>query len=135
MNISQAARASGLPAKTLRYYEDIGLVRPRRRDNGYRVYGPQEVARLRFLQRARALGFSIDDCRMLASLQEDHGRRSAEVRAIAEHHVEEIDRRIEHLREMRRELNELIAACPGNEQQDCAILDRLAGAEQLQSAL
>ncbi|MGR3498381.1 MAG: Cu(I)-responsive transcriptional regulator [Limimaricola soesokkakensis] len=127
MNIGEAARRAGLPAKTIRYYEDIGLVAPHRDANGYRRFGEREVHKLAFLARARSLGFSIDDCRMLLSLYEDRGRASAEVRGLAQRHAMEIDARIARLKEMRATLGELIEACAGDERPDCPILKDLAG--------
>jgi DNA-binding transcriptional MerR regulator len=83
MNIGVASEKSGLPSKTIRYYEDIGLVRPARTDNGYRDYSVADIHRLRFLQRSRSLGFSVDECRQLLSLYHDRNRESADVKAIA----------------------------------------------------
>ena len=80
MNIAQAARASGLTSKTIRYYEDIGLVTPQRGSNGYRHFSPTDVHQLRFLSRARQLAFSLQDCRDLLMLNEDTSRSSADVR-------------------------------------------------------
>lgn len=131
MNISQAANASGLPAKTIRYYEEIGLIHPLRLPNGYRDYAADDVERLRFLRRARSLGFSIDECRMLMTLQADKSRRSAEVRAIAEHHVADIDKRISDLHKIRHTLELLIEACPGDDSRNCAILNGLAGQKEI----
>ena len=84
MNIGEASERSGLPAKTIRYYEDISLVAPDRAENGYRDYSSSDVHRLRFLHRARNLGFSIDECRLLLSLYTDRNRASADVKAVAE---------------------------------------------------
>ena len=97
MNISDVAEASGLPAKTIRYYEEIGFVRPARGRNGYRDFGENDVHKLAFLARARSLGFSIHDCRALLSLYEDRGRASADVKAVAEHHLRRIDAKIAEL--------------------------------------
>ena len=87
MNIGDVAEVSGLPAKTIRYYEDIGLIRPARGTNGYRNFGETDVYKLTFLARARSLGFSVEECRTLLSLYEDHGRASADVKAVAEDHL------------------------------------------------
>ena len=127
--IGDAAQASGLPAKTIRYYEEIGLIRPLRQANGYRAYGPREIAILRFLHRARGLGFSIGDCRQLLDLYNDRGRASADVREIAARHVEAIDRRIAELAGLRSTLGRLIAACHGDDRPDCPILEDMAGAK------
>jgi len=127
MNIGTASQQSGLPAKTIRYYEDIGLIRPERAENGYRDYSPADVHRLRFLQRSRGLGFSVEECRQLLSLYGDRGRESAEVKAIAEGKLAEIDRKIAGLMQLRAALGHLVEACHGDHRPDCPILDGLAG--------
>ncbi len=127
MNIGSAAEQAGLPAKTIRYYEDIGLLRPERQGNGYRDYSDADVHRLRFLQRARSLGFSVDECRQLLSLYSDMDRESAEVRAIAQTKLAEIERKIAELQGLRDVLGHLVAHCHGDERPDCPILDELAG--------
>jgi MerR family transcriptional regulator, copper efflux regulator len=132
MNIGDAAERSGLPAKTIRYYEDIRLLKPARGGNGYRDYSDEDVHRLRFLQRARSLGFSVEECRQLLSLYGDRDRSSADVRAIAESKVTEIDRKIAELVGMRKTLEHLVHACHGDERPDCPIIDELAGAEPVQ---
>ncbi|TKT82616.1 Cu(I)-responsive transcriptional regulator [Aquamicrobium sp. LC103] len=128
MNISEAADRSGLPAKTIRYYEDIGLLAPGRSANGYRHYSGDDVHRLAFLKRARGLGFSIDECRQLMALYQDRERASQDVREIAVAHVEAIEEKIRELESMRRTLNRLIHACHGDDRPDCPILDDMAGA-------
>ncbi len=128
MNIGEAANASGLPAKTIRYYEAIGLVRPDRRDNNYRDYSQNALRNLQFLQRARALGFSIEDCRQLLSLYADKRRASGDVRRLAMAHIGEIDAKIAELAAMRKTLSTLIRACRGDRRPDCPILEDLAGA-------
>lgn len=130
MNIGQASARSGLPAKTIRYYEQIGLVEAGRRDNAYRDYDEREVHELRFVARARGLGFSIDECRHLLALYRDRDRASADVRAAAEKHIREIQRKIDELKAMERTLIGLVRACRGNERPDCPILDSLAGADE-----
>lgn len=128
MKISDVADRSGLPPKTIRYYEDIGLVRPAvRQGNGYRDYDDRDVQMLRFLKRARGLGFSVADCRNLISLYQDRDRASADVKALARHRVEEIDRKIAELHSMRDALDHLIERCHGDDRPDCPILDDLAG--------
>ncbi|MBE3640366.1 MerR family DNA-binding protein [Mangrovicoccus algicola] len=127
MNISAAARACGLPVKTIRYYEQVGLVAPRRCANGYRDFGAAEIARLRFLAEARVLGFSLEDCRLLLGLSADEGRASRDVRRVTLHHLEEVRARIAALRDLEAVLEELVARCPGDDGPDCAILDRLDG--------
>ncbi len=127
MIVGEAARASGLPAKTLRYYEEIGLVAPARRANGYRDYSRRDIHKLHFLQRARSLGFSIQDCRHLLSLYEDDQRASADVRAVAQTHLKKIDAKIRELKSLRATLSELVENCHGDHRPDCPILDNLSG--------
>jgi len=127
MNIGDVAEASGLPAKTIRYYEEIGFVRPARGRNGYRDFGENEVHKLTFLARARSLGFTIDDCRALLSLYEDRGRASADVKTVAEHHLRRINAKIAELEGLRSTLARLVARCHGDDRPDCPILDDLAG--------
>lgn len=127
MNIGDVAAASGLAAKTIRYYEDIGLVVPPRAENGYRVYRDRDAHMLRFIARARSLGFSIEDCRALLSLYEDSGRASADVKRLARAHLAEIEAKIARLRDMRGALSHLVGACHGDARPDCPILEELAG--------
>ncbi|MCO5063726.1 MAG: Cu(I)-responsive transcriptional regulator [Rhizobiaceae bacterium] len=127
MNVGQAARKSGLPAKTIRYYEDIGLIAPARASNGYRDYSSDDIHRLAFLRRARGLGFSIDNCRQLMALYQDRSRASQDVRMIALEHVAEIEEKIGELEAMRKTLQRLVSACHGDERPDCPILDDIAG--------
>ena len=126
MNIGQAAQASGLPAKTIRYYEEIGLIRPPRDSNGYRAFGPREVHKLAFLGRARALGFSIEECRLLLGLYENDTRASEDVKRLAQSHLERIDARISELQALRGTLADLVRSCAGDHRPDCPILDDLA---------
>ena len=127
MNISDAAVRSGLPAKTIRYYEDIGLVRPARAENRYRDYSENDVNKLHFLQRARSLGFSVEECRHLLALYEDKSRASAEVKRIAQQKIAEIDAKLNQLMDLRDTLKHLADACHGDTRPDCPILDQLAG--------
>jgi Cu(I)-responsive transcriptional regulator len=127
MNIGEAARASGVSAKMIRYYERIGLVGPARRGaNGYRVYAEADVHTLAFVRRARRLGFSIGRIEQLLALWRDKARSSAEVKAIAQDHVEALQARIEELVAMRRTLDHLVSCCHGDDRPDCPILDDLA---------
>jgi MerR family transcriptional regulator, copper efflux regulator len=126
MNIGEAAAQSGLPPKTIRYYEDIGLLRPGRRDNGFRDYGEREIHALRFVFRARGLGFSVEECRHLLALYHDRDRASSEVRAAAATHIAAIRAKIEELRSMEKTLSHLIEKCAGDARPDCPILDELA---------
>ena len=135
MNIGEAAEATGLPAKTIRYYEDLGLVSPRRDPNGYRHFAPNDLHRLAFLGRSRALGFSIQECRTLLALYDDQGRASADVRAVARQHLDRVDARISELQELRATLAGLVRSCAGDQRPDCPILaDLAAGAPALNSA-
>jgi MerR family copper efflux transcriptional regulator len=127
MKITDAAARVGLPAKTLRYYEDIGLVTPARRANGYRNYDGTQLHKLAFVARARSLGFSIEDCRALLTLYEDGARSSADVKRLTHEHITAIDRKITELQSMRRTLCALAEACHGDARPDCPILDDLAG--------
>ncbi len=131
LSIGQAAERSGLPAKTIRFYEEIGLIQPARRlDNGYRVYGEDDLHMLRFVERARRLGFSVEDCRQLLALYRDRDRTSAEVKALTEQRIAEIESKIEELVAMRRTLAELVARCHGDNRPECPILDDLAEGDQ-----
>ena len=127
MNIGDVSAATELPAKTIRYYEDIGLVRPARSKNGYRSFSDQDLHKLRFLGQSRALGFSIEDCRALLALYEDDDRASSEVRAIAERHLVEIEAKIADLDSLRDTLTHLVESCSGDTRPDCPILEDLGG--------
>ncbi len=127
MNIGQAADLSGLPVKTIRYYEEIGLLVADRQANGYRDYGDRHVHLLRFLARARGLGFTVEECRSLLSLYQDRSRASADVRGLAKEKLTHIDRKIAELESMRTTLADLVEACHGDDRPDCPILDDLAG--------
>jgi Cu(I)-responsive transcriptional regulator len=127
MNIGHASKISGLPAKTIRYYEEIGLVIADRRDNGYRDYSDTHLHKLKFLRRARRLGFRVDECRNLLSLYEDSERSSADVRELANAKVEEIETKIAELESLKETLSSLVKACHGDERPDCPILNDLAG--------
>ncbi|MCR9073487.1 MAG: Cu(I)-responsive transcriptional regulator [Alphaproteobacteria bacterium] len=127
MNIGDVSERSGLPAKTIRYYEDIGLIRPQRGDNGYRRFDGADVHKLVFLARARSLGFTIEDCRALLALYEDRRRASADVKHVAQEHLTSIDRKIVELQTMRAALSDLVTRCHGDDRPDCPILEDLAG--------
>ena len=127
MNIQSAAEQSGLPVKTVRYYDDIDLVIAQRRDNGYRDYSDRDVSLLTFLARARSLGFSIEDCRQLVSLYNDKQRESSDVKVLAKRHLEEVDKKISELKALRKTLSGLIKDCHGDHRPDCPILEGLAG--------
>ena len=127
MIIKDAARQTGLPVKTLRYYEEIGLVEPGRAGNGYRDYSDDDVHKLAFIARGRSLGFSIEDCRQLLSLYQDRDRSSSDVKALAKTHIDEINQKIDALESMRSTLTNLVKKCHGDDRPDCPIMDELAG--------
>ncbi|MFK7878886.1 Cu(I)-responsive transcriptional regulator [Roseobacter sp.] len=126
MNISDVANRTGIPVKTIRYYEEIGLVAPARSANGYRSFCDTDLHKLAFLGRARSLGFGIEACRGLLRLYNDQQRASSDVKALAEEHLAQIDQKIDALGQMRDTLSHLIDACAGNERPDCPILADLA---------
>ena len=128
MHIGEAARRSGVPAKSIRYYESVGLIAPAvRSDSGYRVYAAKDVEQLRFIQRARSLGFSVAEVADLLALWDDRARASSQVKRLAEQHLSRIDDKIEELRSIRATLDHLIERCHGDDRPDCPILDDLAG--------
>lgn len=128
MNIGQAAERSGVPAKTIRYYEDIGLIgRPVRAENGYRDFSDADVHTLRFIARARGLGFSVREVGELLALYQDRSRASSAVKAVAEQAINRIDTKIGELVSMRSTLSDLAERCHGDQRPDCPILDDLAG--------
>ena len=129
MNIGEVSKRAALPAKTIRYYEEIGLVTPPRDANGYRAFRETDVHKLAFLARARALGFPIEDCRALLELYEDDQRSSFEVKRIAKGHLDQIEAKISDLRDMRDTLAHLVDACSGDDRPDCPILRSLADDE------
>ncbi|QRM34672.1 Cu(I)-responsive transcriptional regulator [Microvirga sp. VF16] len=129
MSIGQAAHASGLPAKTIRYYEEIGLIgRAERTDAGYRIYTEADVHTLRFINRARSLEFSLEEVRQLLALWQDRNRSNTEVRQIALGHVSELDLKINELVAMRDVLRNLASHCHADGRPDCPILSDIAEA-------
>ncbi len=130
MNISEVAKKTGLPVKTVRYYDEIGLVKAQRQSNGYRNYDESLLNKLRFMQRSRSLGFSIDDCRSLLSLYQDEHRASADVKKLAEARIHDVDVKIAELQSLKSTLEKLTLACHGDERPDCPIIDDLAGVSE-----
>jgi MerR family gold-responsive transcriptional activator of gol and ges genes len=127
MNIGAAADASGVTAKMIRHYEAIGLLRPaERRANDYRDYGERDIHELRFIGRARRLGFSIPEIGELLALWRDRSRSSREVKRIAEAHIGDLQSRVAEMQAMANTLHELVGACHGDDRPDCPILDDLA---------
>lgn len=126
-NIGEAAAESGVSAKMIRYYESLGLLKPATRtDAGYRLYTQNDVHILRFVRRARDLGFSISDVERLLGLWLNRRRTSAEVRRIAQEHINGLDRKITELQAMRKTLEYLVHHCHGDDRPDCPILEDLA---------
>ncbi|EKT4456357.1 Cu(I)-responsive transcriptional regulator [Pseudomonas putida] len=127
MNIGQAARRSGLSTKMIRYYESIGLLKPATRsDSGYRLYQAEDLHNLAFIKRSRDLGFSLEEVGKLLTLWQDRQRASADVKALAMQHIDELNRRIEELVSLRDTLGELVSHCQGDDRPDCPILKDLA---------
>ena len=127
MRISQIATHSGVPAKTIRYYESIGLIpAASRTENGYRQYRQQDLQTLRFVQRSRALGFTVEDVGDLLALWHDKERASADVRRLAKRHIDAIAQKIASLEAMRSTLTDLVERCHGDDRPDCPILDDLS---------
>ncbi len=127
MNISEAARQSGLSAKTIRYYEEIGLITPAARgENGYRQYDTGGLEQLKFLARAREVGFDLDECRQLLELHRDASRQSRHARGLVLEKSQQLQQRIERLLAMQRVLEDMAGRCRGDEGPECAILEDLA---------
>lgn len=127
MNIGQAARESGLSAKMIRYYESIGLLAPAlRSDSGYRLYQAADLYTLGFIKRSRDLGFSLEEVARLLTLWQDRERASADVKQLARKHIDELDRRIGELSQLRDTLVHLVDHCHGDDRPDCPILQELA---------
>jgi Cu(I)-responsive transcriptional regulator len=125
MNIGEVSKKAGLPPKTIRYYEDIGLITPLRDPNGYRSFRDSDMHKLAFLGRSRALGFTIEDCRTLLALWDDQDRASADVRAIAQEHLAQIESKIADLVAIRDTLSHLVRECAGDGRPECPILNKL----------
>ncbi|PRB80576.1 Cu(I)-responsive transcriptional regulator [Pseudomonas sp. MYb185] len=132
VNISQAAKATGLTPRMIRHYESIGLLAGTARTAaGYRLFNEQDLHTLRFIQRARSLGFSIEQIAQLLALWQDRERSSAVVKELARQHLRELEEKIAGLQAMHDSLSELASCCLGDERPDCPILDRLADSERL----
>ena len=126
-NISEAAERSGVSAKMIRHYEDIGLLpKVGRTMAGYRIYQPSDIHVLRFIRRSRDLGFTIKEIETLLGLWNNRARASADVKKMATRHIADLDARIAEMQEMRRALAKLAACCHGDQRPDCPILDDLA---------
>lgn len=130
MNIGQASKGSGVSTKMIRYYEQIGLIpKADRRDSGYRDYAQSDVHMLRFIRRARDLGFAVAEIHDLLSLWRDKSRQSADVKRIAEAHIAKLRERIESLDQMAATLGTLVECCAGDDRPDCPILAELGAGE------
>jgi len=129
MNIGEAAKASGVSAKMIRYYEETGLIPPAgRTGSGYRTYGPKEVQILRFVRRARDLGFPMEKVAELLALWRDRERASSDVKRLAEDQIAALEHRIREMETMKEALAHLVHCCAGDTRPDCPILDDLGGA-------
>lgn len=126
MKISEAARQSSLTLKAIRYYESVGLITSRRLENGYRDYSNEDIAALRFIHRARELGFGLESCRHLLALYQDPQRASANVKQVAKERLQEIDYQIQRLQEMKIILDGLVNRCPDDKNPHCTIINELA---------
>jgi len=129
MNIGTLAERAGLSAKTIRYYEKVGLIAaPPRTEGGYRSYANEDIEILRFVARARGLGFSIKECQALLTLYSDRSRASSDVKALALAHIEAVDRKIEELQSIRHTLSALATKCHGDDRPECPIIEELSNA-------
>ncbi len=127
MNIGQASKATGVSAKMIRYYESVGLIRPAdRTGSNYRDFSERDVNELRFIRRARNLGFSVEEITRLLTLWRDRDRPSREVKAVAEKHIADLDARIAEMQGMADALRTLASCCAGDDRPDCPILTDLA---------
>ena len=130
MNIGEASRASGISAKMIRHYEEIGVIpKPGRTGSGYRLYGEHDVHRLRFVRRARDLGFCMEEIARLLGLWQNRRRASADVKKLAVKHIADLETRIAEMQAMKRTLQTLAHHCHGDARPGCPILDDLAGSK------
>ena len=128
VNISDAAKLTGLTPKTIRYYESRNLITPATRQaNGYRSYQEKHIRELSFIHHARELGFTLEECAELLGLYRNTSRRSADVKAFAQQKIEDVESKIAQLQTIQKSLTELVGCCHGDDQPDCPILDKLAG--------
>ena len=127
MKISEIAKETGLTVRAIRYYEELNLIKSDRLDNNYRSYDKETLFKIRFIFRARKLGFSIEECASLIKLFNDKNRQSSEVIKIAEIKRNKLIDQIQELKDLKKSLDWLIKKCPGDDKPDCPILDELAG--------
>lgn len=136
LKIGDAAKRTGLSTKTIRYYEDIALLSPAKRgDNGYRDYSDRDLDSLRFLQRARRTGFSLEECRQLLGLYQDVDRHSSHVKQLVIEKIDHLDDQLKELHAMRSTLVSLADRCAGDEGPNCAIIDELSHDESLEDEI
>ena len=127
MNIGKAAKFSGLTVKTVRFYSDIGIIKPYIDTNtGYREFSENDVAKLQFVGKARKFNFSIEECRELLALYENKDRSSKEVKSLTLEKIAEIDTKLSELKSLKDQLNTLATACQGDDRPNCPILDALS---------
>ena len=135
MTIGQAAQRSGVPPKTIRYYESVGLIDPAARgENKYRAYGDKEIDILRFISRARGLGFSLREVEQLLALYRDRNRPSREVKLLALRHIDDLDRKIAELKTIKEAILHLAERCRGDDRPECPILDDLRSGTSISTA-
>lgn len=126
--IGEAARAAELPVKTVRYYDEIGLISPGSRSHaGYRQYMEPEIRKLIFVRRARTYGFSVDACRELLDLFENRNRESRQVKAMAQQRIRDIEHKLAELQTLHDELSHLVKTCRGDSRPDCPIINSFSG--------
>ena len=127
MNIGKAAKRSGLTVKTVRYYSDIGIIKPQiYPETGYRDFSESDLAKLQFISKARKFDFSLNDCRELLALYENTERSSKEVKALTLEKIIEIDAKLSELQMLKDQLSALASACQGDDRPNCPILDALS---------
>lgn len=135
MNISKVSELTGLTAKTLRYYESIGLIpEPERGENGYRSYSDSLLRRIRFIKNAREAGFNLEECRELLVLHDNECRTSAEVKALTLTKIEDLEQRIAQMQQLLKGLRRLADQCHGDQQPECPIMEALVGCSEVRSA-
>lgn len=135
MNISVVSKKTGLSTKTIRYYEDINIVKPARSENGYRKFSATDLHQLAFVQRSRSLGFTIEECKLLLSLYKDNKRASSDVKKLALNKIRQIEQKIKEMKCLKSTLANLAKNCHGDNKPDCPIIDDLAGHTKIKSAV
>ncbi len=126
MFINEIAKKLRITSRTIRYYEDIGIIKSERLENNYRYFNEDNLDKLKFLVRSRNLGFSLNECKDLIKLFENDNRKSSNVRAIAKKKLKNISKQIDELQNLKKSLEWLVNKCPGNDKPDCPIMDELA---------